>query len=225
MKENLALGIHGAGGRMGQTLKSCMLEDESIEIAYEHYSKSSSLDALCDLSKVVIDFSSKEGAMALLQVACAKKTSTIICSSGFSEDEEVYIEKCALEIPLLRARNTSLGATLLERLTELSSKALPQSFESSILDIHHKHKKDSPSGTAIGIQKATSNRKSQIASIRVGEVIGEHAIFFFGPNEEIVLSHKVTSRLPFAIGAIAAAKWLASKPQGRLYTMKDIFNF
>lgn len=229
MQKKLALGIHGASGKMGQVLKSCMLQDAEVAIAYEHYNKTSSLNTLCAQSDVVVDFSSNEGAITLLKAACAKGTRVVICSSGFSESEELYIENCALSVPILRARNTSLGATLLEHLAELCSNALPACFESSILDIHHKHKKDSPSGTAIGIQKAVfrgfNARLSQIVSLRLSEAPGEHKLFFFGPNEEVTLSHKVTSRLPFAIGAITAAKWLASRPAEKLYTMKDVFNF
>lgn len=224
----IALGIHGASGRMGKVLKGCILEDENAVIAYEHH-PGLSLDRLCELSKVVIDFSSGKGAISLLAKALEKGTSVVICSTGFSEKETKHIEECAQKIPVLKASNASLGARTLEGLAEAASKALSSLFSPSILDIHHKHKKDSPSGTAIGIKKAVarggiSETVIQMASLRVGEVVGEHRLSFFGPDEELILVHKVTSRKPFALGAIAAAKWLENKSAGRLYSIKDVFD-
>lgn len=220
MQGKLALGVHGSEGRMGTIVRQCIEEDDKVHLAYA-CGKRGSLIELCRSSSVIIDFSSAQGAMALCKQALAFKSKLVICSTGFSREEELQLQELAKALPILKASNTTIGAEVAKQLTKMASCKLPNSFEAAVFEIHHKHKKDCPSGTALELQETIEGSKAQIASIRSGEIVGEHRVFFFGQDEELSISHKVTSRKPFALGAIQAAKWLNGAGAGRLYKLED----
>ena len=171
----------------------------------------------------------------------------MIGTTGFSKKEEILIKKFSKKIPILKAGNMSLGVNLLIYLTEITSKSLNKNFLSKIYEVHHKHKKDYPSGTALMlgegiaegkkknfyniIGKKYLNKKSfpfankiNFNSVRKGEVIGEHEVTFSNGKEIITLNHESFDRALYSEGALAAAKWLSNKKSG-LYSMRDLLKF
>ena len=171
----------------------------------------------------------------------------VIGTTGFSKKEENLIKNYSKKIPILKAGNMSLGINLLMYLTEIASNSLGKNFLSKIFEIHHKHKKDYPSGTALmlgkGIAKGRNKsfydligkkflnkkkfpygNKLNFNSIRKGEIIGEHEVKFSSGKEIITLNHEAFDRALYSEGALSAAKWLIKKKQG-LYSMRDLMNF
>ena len=171
----------------------------------------------------------------------------MIGTTGFSKKEENLIKKYSNKIPILKAGNMSLGINLLMYLTEIASKSLDNNFLSKIFEVHHKNKKDHPSGTALMLGKGIAvgrnkdfyrlmgkkylNKKSfpygkkiNFNSVRKGEIIGGHKVFFSSGKEIITLDHEAFDRALYSEGALTAAKWLMYKKPG-LYSMRDVLNF
>ena len=167
--------------------------------------------------------------------------------NNYSSDEEKLIEKFSKKIAILKAGNMSLGINLLMYLTEITSKSLGNKFLSKVFEVHHKHKKDHPSGTALMLGKGIAigknkdlnrligkkylNKKSfpygkkiNFNSMRKGEVVGEHEVKFSSGKEIITLNHEAFDRALYSEGALTAAKWLMKKKPG-LYSMRDVLNF
>ena len=198
-------------------------------------------------ANVIIDFTVPECTFEVLKIAVKLKKRVVIGTTGFSKKEENLIKKYAKKIPILKAGNMSLGINLLMYLTEIASKSLGDNFLSKVSEIHHIHKKDHPSGTALMLGKGIAvgkkkdfykllgkkylNKKSfpyskkiNFNSIRKGEVIGEHEVTFSSGKEIITLNHEAFDRALYSEGAFTAAKWLMNKKPG-LYSMRDILNF
>ncbi len=175
------------------------------------------------------------------------KKKVVIGTTGFTKREENLIKQFSKKIPILKAGNMSLGVNLLMYLTEIASKSLGDSFLSKVYEVHHKHKVDFPSGTALMLGKGIANGKNKkfynligkkylnkksfpysnkinFNSIRKGEVIGEHEVRFSSGKEIIKLNHESFDRVLYSEGALTAAKWLTNKKPG-LYTMRDLLNF
>jgi 4-hydroxy-tetrahydrodipicolinate reductase len=171
----------------------------------------------------------------------------VIGTTGFSKKEENLIKKYSKKIPILKAGNMSLGINLLMYLTEIASKSLGNNFLSKVFEVHHKHKKDHPSGTALMLGKGIAagkkkdfyklmgrkylnkktfpySKKINFNSIRKGEIIGNHKVFFSTGKETITLDHEAFDRALYSEGALTAAKWLMSKKPG-LYSMRNVLNF
>lgn len=194
---------------------------------------------------VVIDFSTPDATSDLIKKSSKLSLPTVIGTTGLTPNQIKEIEEAAKKIPVLMAPNMSMGINLLSTLVEQTSKALPADFQIEIIEAHHKDKVDSPSGTAIFLGKSaakgrgldyekvknynrakTGKRKPNeigIESIRGGDVVGEHSVFFIGQGERIELTHRALSRDTFASGAIKAAEWLVGKSPG-LYDMLDVLN-
>jgi len=166
---------------------------------------------------------------------------------GFTKNQEKLIQGYSRKIPILKAGNMSLGINLLMYLTEIASKSLGKEFLSKVFEVHHKHKKDHPSGTALMLSKGIAigrnvnlnkligkkylNKKSfpygkkiNFNSLRKGEIIGEHEVKFSNGEEVITLNHEAFDRALYSEGALTAAKWLIKKKPG-LYSMRDVLNF
>ena len=175
------------------------------------------------------------------------KKRVVIGTTGFSKKQENLIKKYSKKIPILKAGNMSLGINLLMYLTEITSKSLGNNFLSKVFEVHHKHKKDHPSGTALMLGKGIAigknkdlnrligkkylNKKSfpygkkiNFNSMRKGEVVGEHEVKFSSGKEIITLNHEAFDRALYSEGALTAAKWLMNKKPG-LYSMRDVLNF
>ena len=198
-------------------------------------------------TNVIIDFSVPKCTIEILKLASRLKKRVVIGTTGFSKKDEVLIKKFARKIPILKAGNMSLGVNLLIYLTEITSKSLGKKFLSKIYEVHHKHKIDYPSGTALMLGKGIAdgqnknlnnimgrkylNKKSfpyskkiNFNSIRKDEVIGEHEVKFTSGKEIVTLNHESFDRALYSEGALTAAAWLMSKKAG-LYSMRDLLNF
>ena len=198
-------------------------------------------------SNVIIDFTVPKCTLEILKIATKLKKRVVIGTTGFSKKEENLIKKFSKKIPILKAGNMSLGVNLLMYLTEIASKSLGNNFFSKIYEVHHKHKIDYPSGTALMLGKGIADGKNKnfynligkkylnkksfpyakkinFNSIRKGEVIGEHEVRFSSGKEIIKLNHESFDRALYSEGALSAAAWLMSKKAG-LYSMRDLLNF
>ena len=196
---------------------------------------------------LIIDFTVPKCTFEVLKIAVKLKKRVVIGTTGFTKKEESLIKKFSKKIPILKAGNMSLGVNLLMYLTEITSKSLNDNYLSKIFEVHHKHKKDYPSGTALMLGKGIAdgkgknfynligkkflNKKSfpygkkiNFNSIRKGEIIGEHEIKFSSGKEIITLNHEAFDRALYSDGALMAAKWLMKKKPG-LYSMRDLLNF
>ena len=198
-------------------------------------------------SNIIIDFTIPKCTLEILKIAVKQKKRVVIGTTGFTKKEENLIQKFSKKIPILKAGNMSLGINLLMHLTEIASKSLGKDFLSKIYEVHHKHKKDYPSGTALMLGKGIANgrkkefynmigkkylnkksfpygNKINFNSIRKGEVIGEHEVIFSSGKEIVSLNHESFDRALYSEGALTAAKWLFNKKPG-LYSMRDLMNF
>ena len=199
------------------------------------------------LANVIIDFTVPKCTLEILKIASKQKKGVVIGTTGFSKKEENLIKKYSKKIPILKAGNMSLGINLLMYMTEIASKPLGEKFLSKIFEVHHRHKKDHPSGTALMLGKGIAigkkknfykligkkylNKKSfpyskkiNFNSIRKNEIIGEHKVSFSNGKEIITLNHEAFDRALYSEGALTAAKWLVNKKPG-LYSMRDVLNF
>ena len=198
-------------------------------------------------TNLIIDFSVPKCTFEVLKIASNLKKRVVIGTTGFTKKEESLIKKYSKKIPILKAGNMSLGINLLMYLTEIASSSLKENFSSKIHEVHHKHKKDYPSGTALMLGRgiATGKAKSfysiigkkylnkknfpygkkiNFNSVRKGTIIGEHEVKFSSGKEIITLNHEAFDRALYSEGALSAAKWLMKKKPG-LYSMRDLLNF
>ena len=198
-------------------------------------------------SDIIIDFTIPRCTIEILKIASKLKKRLVIGTTGFDSKEENLIKEYSKKIPILKAGNMSLGVNLLMYLTEIASKSLNDDYLTKIYEIHHRHKKDFPSGTALMLGKGIANGKSKdfnrligkkflnkktfpygkkinFNSLRKGEIIGEHEVKFSSGKEIITLNHEAFDRALYSDGALAAAKWLMKKKPG-LYSMRDLLNF
>ena len=185
-------------------------------------------------ANVIIDFTVPKCTLEVLKIASRMKKRVVIGTTGFSKKEENLIKKYAKKIPILKAGNMSLGINLLMYLTEIASKSLGENFLSKVFEVHHRHKKDHPSGTALMLGKGISigkkknfykllgkkylnkknfpySKKINFNSIRKGEIVGNHKVYFSSGKETITLDHKAFDRALYSEGAFTAAKWLMGK--------------
>ena len=256
--KKINLSITGCMGRMGQQLIKTSIKDKKFNIysltEYEVVNKKFAgikpqlnTEAAFKKTDVIIDFTIPKCTFEILKIAVKLKKRVVIGTTGFSKKEEKLIKICSKKIPILKAGNMSLGINLLMYLTEIASKSLGKKYLSKIIESHHKHKKDFPSGTALmlarGIAKGKNkefysligkkylNRKTfpygkkiNFSSIRKGEIIGEHEVLFSSGKEIIKLNHEAFDRALYSEGALTAANWLVKKRPG-LYSMRDLMNF
>ena len=256
--KKINLAITGCLGRMGQQLiKSSksnkifklvsLTENKPINKKIGDIKINLNSEWAFKKTDVIIDFTVPKCTLEILKIASRLKKKVVIGTTGFSQKEENLIKKYSKKIPILKAGNMSLGVNLLIYLTEITSGSLGKDFLSKINEIHHKHKKDYPSGTALmlgkGIAKGRNkdfydsigkkyfNKKSfpygfktNFNSIRKGEIIGEHEVSFSNGKEIITLNHEAFDRELYSDGALTAAKWLIKKRPG-LYSMRDLLNF
>ena len=196
---------------------------------------------------IIIDFTVPNCTIEILEIAKKLKKRVVIGTTGFNKNQENLIKKYSKKIPILKAGNMSLGINLLVYLTEIASSSLGKNFLSKVFEIHHKHKKDYPSGTALMIGKGIAkgkkknfynlygkkflnkktfpySKKINFSSLRKGEIVGEHEVKFSSGKEIITLNHEAFDRALYSEGALTAAKWLINKKPG-LYSMRDLMNF
>ena len=256
--KKINLAITGCMGRMGQQLIKSSKKDKAFKIITltENRKINKKISGIKpELNSVnsfkgahvIIDFTVPKCTLEILKIASKQKKKIIIGTTGFSKKEESLIKKFSKKIPILKAGNMSLGVNLLIYLTEIASKSLGKNFLSKIYEVHHRHKKDYPSGTALMLGRGVAtgknkefynligkkylNKKSfpyakkiNFNSIRKGEVIGEHEVTFSSGKEIVTLNHESYDRALYSEGALAAAKWILNKKPG-LYSMRDLLSF
>jgi 4-hydroxy-tetrahydrodipicolinate reductase len=256
--KKIKLAITGCMGRMGQQLiKSSksnnnfnlvsLTENIKINKKFNGIQPESNTEMAFKKADIIIDFTIPKCTIEVVKIASKLSKKVVIGTTGFSSKEEKIIKKYSKKIPILKAGNMSLGVNLLMYLTEIASKSLNDKYLSKIFEIHHKHKKDFPSGTALMLGKGIANGKNKdlysligkkflnkkkfpygkkinFNSIRKGEIIGEHEVKFSSGKEIISLNHEAFDRTLYSDGALTAAKWLMKKKPG-LYSMRDLLNF
>jgi len=258
MIKKINLSVTGCMGRMGQQLIKSSKNNKKFKLVSLTENKiinkkiSGVKPGLNNIesfknTNVIIDFSVPKCTIEILKIAAKLKKRVVIGTTGFSKKDENLIKKFSKKIPILKAGNMSLGVNLLMYLTEITSKSLGNNFLSKVYEVHHKHKIDYPSGTALMLGKGIAtgknknlnniigkkylNKKSfpyskriNFNSIRKGEVIGEHEVRFSSGKEIIKLNHESFDRALYSDGALTAAMWLMNKKPG-LYSMRDLLNF
>ncbi len=176
---------------------------------------------------VVIDFSRAEVTPSVIAATRAARKPLLIGTTGLSAETARELDQVARELPLLVAPNTSLGIAVLLELARTAARALPQAFDIQLFEAHHRGKRDAPSGTALALRDVLMSARGGgadtigIASLRGGDIAGEHTVCFLGDGEELRLGHRVTDRAVFARGAVKAAVWLVGRPPGR-YAMRHV---
>ena len=254
----IKLGITGCLGRMGQQLIKSSKKDKNFklisltEIGIQNKNidgikiQRNSEKAFKNVD-VVIDFTIPKCTLEILKIVTKLKKKVVIGTTGFNRSQENLIKRYSKKIPILKAGNMSLGINVLMYLTEIASSSLGNTFLSKVFEIHHKHKKDYPSGTALMLGEGIAtgknknfysligkkflnkkyfpySKKINFNSIRKGQIIGEHEVKFSSGKEIITLNHEAFDRALYSDGALTAAKWLVNKKKG-LYSMRDLMNF
>jgi len=256
--KKINLAISGCMGRMGQQLIKSSKKNKDFELValtenslinkkFHGIRPELNSDIAFKKADVIIDFTVPDCTLEILKIASKLKKKVIIGTTGFNRNQENQIKKFSKKIPILKAGNMSLGVNLLMYLTEIASKSLNDQYLSKIFEVHHKHKKDYPSGTALMLGKGIADGKKQnlynligkkflnkksfpygkkinFNSLRKGEIIGEHEVKFSSGKEIITLNHEAFDRTLYSDGALTAAKWLMKKKPG-LYSMRDLLNF
>jgi 4-hydroxy-tetrahydrodipicolinate reductase len=256
--KKIKLAITGCMGRMGQQIiKSAksnrnftvtvLTENRLINKKINGINISLNDEKAFKKADVIIDFTIPKCTFEVLKIASKLKKKVVIGTTGFTKKEENLIKKYSRKIPILKAGNMSLGINLLMYLTEIASASLGNNYLSKVFEVHHRHKKDHPSGTALMLGRGIADGKNKdfykligkkylnkkffpygkkinFNSIRKGEIIGEHEVKFSSGKEIITLNHEAFDRALYSEGALTAAKWLNKKKPG-LYSMRNLLNF
>jgi len=256
--KKINLAISGCMGRMGQQLIKSSKKNKNFRLVtltenwlvnkkFNGVKPELNSDKAFKNTDIIIDFTVPDCTLEILKIAAKLKKKIVIGTTGFNKNQENEIKKFSKKIPILKAGNMSLGVNLLMYLTEIASKSLNDEYLSKIFEVHHKHKKDYPSGTALMLGKGIADGKNKnlyslignkflnkksfpygkkinFNSIRKGEIIGEHEVKFSSGKEIITLNHEAFDRALYSDGALTAAKWLMKKRPG-LYSMRDLLNF
>lgn len=266
MSEELSVGICGASGRMGRTLVEAVTDADGVRVAaaVEHPGHAalgtdagvlagipvldvplgSDLATAADRLDAVIEFTLPDATLEHLAICRAAGCRMVIGTTGFSPEQRSVIEEASKDIPIMMAPNMSVGVNLTFKLLEIASRVLGDDVDIEIIEAHHRHKVDAPSGTAVrmgeiiadalgrdlskvavyGREGHTGERDRQtigFETVRAGDLVGEHTVMFAGVGERIEVTHRASSRMNFALGAIRAVRWLSDKESG-LYDMQDV---
>ncbi|WP_066330654.1 4-hydroxy-tetrahydrodipicolinate reductase [Azohydromonas lata] len=261
----LRIAIAGASGRMGRMLIEAVLNSGDCVLAgaldvpgspalgqdaAAFLGRPAGVAIVSDLreglanAQVLIDFTRPEGTMAHLQACRELGVKLVIGTTGFSEEQKAQIDEAAQDISIVMAPNMSVGVNVVMRLLDMAARALSQGYDIEIIEAHHRHKVDAPSGTALkmgevvaaalgrdlkecavyGREGVTGERDPStigFATVRGGDIIGDHTVLFAGTGERIEISHKSSSRAGYAQGSLRASRFLADKPQG-LFGMEAV---
>ncbi len=260
------IAIAGAAGRMGRMLLRLAAADPTLWLAaaLEHpehpdlgqdvgvlagvpmlgIALGSDVAAAVAVSDVLIDFTAPEATLAHLEAVASAGRAAVVGTTGFSAGQQHSVEQFAQRIACVQASNMSVGITLLTELVEQAVRQLGPAFDIELSEIHHRQKKDAPSGTALTLGRAAARgrgvdledvgvfgRKGLVGertpteigvlALRGGDVVGDHTVFLLGPGERLELTHRAQSRDCFASGALRAATWVRKRPVG-LYSMRDV---
>ena len=233
--------LNGAKGRMGQTIAG--LAGETGAIIRAELDVGDDLSAHIAGCDVVIDFSSPQATTKVIEVALAHQKAVVIGTTGHGADEKKRLRALAAKVPCVWAGNFSVGVNLLFALTQRAARVLGADYDTEVVEMHHRFKKDAPSGTAArlleiileerklnagalrhgrsGITGERPGTEVGVHSLRGGDVIGDHTVMFAALGERLELTHKASDRAIFARGALRAAAWVATQPPG-VYDMQDM---
>jgi 4-hydroxy-tetrahydrodipicolinate reductase len=265
-RKTIRICIHGAGGRMGRALIEAAGKTPGIELtaAVERSDSpllgqdagslaglgrlgiavAGGLNPLIGRFDVLVDFTRPEPGLAALEACRAEGKSMVIGTTGFDAGGRKNIESAARDIPIVMAPNFSVGVNLALKLLDTAARVLGDSVDVEIVEAHHRHKADAPSGTALrmgevvaqalgrdlktvavtgreGVGGERDRKTIGFATVRGGDVVGDHTVMFLGEGERVEITHKAGSRMTFAMGAMRAAAWLAGRRPG-LYDMQDV---
>jgi len=224
-------GHPACGSRVGQRTQVVVTDD---------------VQAAVRQGEVIIDFSHPALTMAFIAEAQSARRPMVIGTTGFTPENHEEIQRAARDIPIVLSPNMSVGVNVLLQLIDTATRALGDAYDAEILEIHHRHKQDAPSGTAIRMGEAIADARATaleqvcrlsrsgitlsrrageigIQSLRAGDVVGEHTVTFAGPGERIELTHRAHSRDNFARGALLAARWIVEQKPG-CYDMLDVLH-
>jgi 4-hydroxy-tetrahydrodipicolinate reductase len=235
------IAVPGVSGRMGAAIAEQILDADDLKLALatvrtgnpmagKKFSDSNVTIATTLNSAsfdVLIDFTLPIAVLDHVAYCVENKIPMVIGATGFSEQQLKTVQQAAKQIPIVMSANMSLGVNICYKLLAMAAKLFDKDWDVSILDEHHKHKKDSPSGTAkemaqiLAEQGDRDPKEINIYSERQGETVGTHTITFANPDELLVISHIAENRDIFAKGAVTAARWLVGRPVG-LYSMQDV---
>lgn len=225
----LRLTLIAPNGQMGKAITVAVAEDDGFAIDPDH-------------GDVIVDFSAPDALAGSLDRALRASVPILVGTTGLDDLSSRRIQDASRSIAVLRASNTSLGVALLEELVERAAKALGPQWDVEVLEMHHRRKRDAPSGTALSLGEAAARGRGSamrgeparhgrqlereegaigFASLRGGTVVGDHDVIFAGADERLILSHRADSRMIFARGALVAARFLAEQSAG-LYHMRDV---
>jgi len=256
--KKINISITGCLGRMGKQLIGAVKKNKNFKLVSLTENKlikkkndrikiEKNSEKAFKKTDIIIDFTVPDCTLEILKIASKLQKKVVIGTTGFTRNQENLIKKYSKKIPILKAGNMSLGVNLLMYLTEIASKSLSDEYLSKIHEVHHKHKIDYPSGTALMLGKGIADGKNKnlynligrkflnkksfpygkkinFNSIRKGEIIGEHEVKFSSGKEIITLNHEAFDRTLYSDGALTASKWLMKKKPG-LYSMRDLLNF
>ena len=256
--KKINLAITGCMGRMGQQLIKSSKANKNFKIVSLTENRvinknimgirpNLNTENAFKKANVIIDFTVPKCTLEVLKIASKLKKRIVIGTTGFNKKEENIIKKYSKKIPILKAGNMSLGINLLMYLTEIASKSLNNNFLTKVFEVHHKNKKDHPSGTALMLGNGIAvgknkdfyklmgkkylnkktfpyGKKINFNSLRKGSVIGKHKVSFSSGKEIVSLNHEAFDRALFAEGALTAARWIKGKKPG-LYSMRNVLNF
>ena len=239
------IAINGSNGRMGQALIEAVKLNPNV-------SEGSILNRGDDIERVLkdfdvlIDFTRPEATLDALSICQSAGKAMVIGTTGFSDDALKVIDQASSDIPIVFAPNMSVGVNLTLKLLETTAKVIGADSNIEIVEAHHRHKVDAPSGTALKMGEVIANALGRdlsdcavygregkegprdrqtigFSSIRGGDVVGEHTVTFFMEGERVEITHKASSRMTYANGAVKASQWLTNQPNG-LYSMQDVLD-
>lgn len=220
----IKLCVGGAKGKMGLRITELAKEEKGLEVigAFDMGDDPKSAIQNCDC---LIEFTSPEATIEHLKVCTELNKPIVIGTTGLSDAQIAVIEEASKKIPVVFSPNMSIGVNLLFKMVADAARVLGHGYTVGIVEAHHEHKKDAPSGTAKEIARIVKDARGgadvHIDSVREGEIVGEHTITFESELDMIEITHSAKTRDIFARGALAAAKFIAGKP-ARLYSMKDV---
>ena len=243
----MKIAIVGAAGRMGRMLCSLAEADPALEVVARVDVADGFDRAWPAGTEAVIDFSFHSAVPGFVARAAAEGIAYVIGTTGLSADEQQAVDAAAQRIPVVQSGNYSLGVNLLLNLVETAARTLGAGYDIEVVEMHHRHKKDAPSGTALMLAKAAAagrgeeldkvsvfGRKGMVGerpegeiaihALRGGSVVGDHTVMFAGDVERVEITHKAQSREAFAAGALKAAQWAVGRNPG-IYTMRDVLGF
>jgi 4-hydroxy-tetrahydrodipicolinate reductase len=263
----LKIAIAGSGGRMGYALLECVAQADDLVLhaALEHDTSlllgqdagalfgascgvaiSADAEAALQGADVLIDFTRPEGTLRHLDICCGLGVNMVIGTTGFTGQQKAQLGVAAQRIGIVFAPNMSVGVNLVFKLLETASRVLSRGYDIEVIEAHHRHKVDAPSGTALGMGEVVARTLGRdlaqcavygregvtgerdpstigFATVRGGDIVGDHTVLFAGTGERVEITHKASSRATFALGALRAARYLQSNPAG-LYDMQDVLD-